>query len=446
MRSARRAAWEALVALEKGKIRRLDESLSRAQVAEADRPLVLELARGVERTRLLLDFVLAQLVAKKPPKDPHVLVALRLGIYQLTQLTRVPDYAAVDETVSLVRNKRERNFTNAVLRRLTKMIAGRPADVGLPRRELALPADRALVFERDCLPDPEKQHAAYHALLAGLPEFVVQRWEKHFCAETAARIAAASVRTPRTTLRANRLRGDAAALAALLAEQGVETEKLEHPQLLRWTGGRSPFGSEAFADGWFVAQDPTSVATAEALGVQPGETVVDLCAGPGTKTTLLAELVGPEGHVHAYDVSEARRAPIRENAERLGLQGVITVHDDVAQLPMADRVLADVPCSNTGVLARRVEVRRRLTPEVFSELAEVQKQLLQQAMSLCRPGGRVAYSTCSIEVEENDEVVAKVAGRDEASSIGPQWGMLPNAEQDGGFLSMVEMELLAPDS
>lgn len=434
MRSARSAAWRALVALEKGKVPRLDDALVRRGLSRADRALALELARGTERSRLFLDAVLGVIVDRGLPSDPRVRVALRLGAYQLLRLTRIPPYAAVAETVALLRG--QRGFANAVLRRLATCVQPRAANPEAPRREAALGDERALVLGVDWLPDPEKQHAAYHATLHGLPVFVVERWQKFYGAQVAEQLAAAADRAPSVTLRVNRRLGDAAALQARLADEDVQTEPLDSPLLLRVSGGGSPFGGATFKEGWFVAQDPTSFAAVEAVGAQPGETVVDLCAGPGTKAAFLAEAVAPEGRVHAYDVSDARRLPIAENARRLGLEENLVVHDDPDALPTADRVMVDVPCSNTGVLARRVEVRRRLREGGWAELIEKQSALLTRALELVRPGGTVVYSTCSIEPEENEELVRAVAAE---HRVVREMRTLPDPPaHDGGFHAIVQ--------
>ena len=436
MRSARVAAWRALVALERGRVDRLDAAFDRRGLSAKDRGLALELARGVERSRLWLDFLIDGLVERTPPKDPHVRVALRLGVYQLIRLTRVPSYAAVTETVGLL--QRGRGFVNALLRRLSRQIEARQPDPSKPRTEVGLANGRTLVLPEGCeLPDPESEPAAHCAVLHGLPRFLVERWASVHGPSEAARIAAAADRTPALILRANTLHGDGAALQKVLAEEAIQSLCLDHPQLVEWEAGASPFASAAYRAGWFVAQDPTALRAVEAVDAGAGDTVVDLCAGPGTKTSWLAERVRPDGRVHAYDVSEARRKPIRDNATRLGLSDVIVVHDDAAALPVADRVLVDVPCSNTGVLARRVEVRRRLRPESFDELARNQVALLRRGLELLRPGGTAVYSTCSIEPEENEQVAHAVLApglrlvRDQVTLPDPP-------RHDGGYVAVLE--------
>jgi 16S rRNA (cytosine967-C5)-methyltransferase len=164
-----------------------------------------------------------------------------------------------------------------------------------------------------------------------------------------------------------------------------------------------------FADGWFAVQDESAMQAARLLAPAPGSTVLDLCAAPGTKTTHLAELMGNRGSILAADVDRRRLALVEENCRRLGIdivetQVVAADARDVSPGPF-DSVLLDVPCSNTGVLGKRPEARWRLRPQDIEELAAIQKRLLTAAIARLKPGGRLVYSTCSIEPEENEGVV-----------------------------------------
>jgi 16S rRNA (cytosine967-C5)-methyltransferase len=433
MSGARSLACQALLALEKGRAQRLQDSLRARALGAADRRLARELAFGVERQRALLDAVLEALAERGLPRDPLLRVALRLGAYQLLFLSRVPPHAAVHETVALV--PRGRAFVNALLRALAAGVRIGAADPARPRREIELPDGRALVLDVDALPDP-RARSAWLAVRYSVPEFLARRWLERHGDEQAERIAAAASRTPAVWLRARRAIG-AAALQEELAAAGVHTERGAHPLLLRWSGGGSPFSTAAFVAGRFVAQDPTALAAVEALDAQPGETVLDLCAAPGTKATALAELVAPAGRVFAWDAIAARRARIRENAHRLRLADVLCVVDDLAGVPAVDAVLVDAPCSNTGVLARRVEVRRRVTGAAIEALAAAQRELLREALARVRPGGRVLYSTCSIEPEENEAVVGAALGA--AARLVAEHLTLPDPpDHDGGFWARLE--------
>ena len=166
--------------------------------------------------------------------------------------------------------------------------------------------------------------------------------------------------------------------------------------------------------------------------------MIDLCAAPGTKTTYLADRVGAEGRVLAYDPDKRRRQRIRENVVRLRQEAVVDVVEDAAALEVADGVLADVPCSNSGVLGRRVEARGRITPEVFDELPKLQREILDQAVQLTRPGGHIVYSTCSVDREENEAVVAAALAAHDGLELCSQQLSLPLAgKRDGGFFALL---------
>lgn len=424
---ARATALRALTALERGRIERIRSELERGREEPREFALAFELAHGVVRNQRFLDFVLQCFAHRGLPKEPSLRSVLRLGAYQLLLLSGMPQHAAVFETVALLRHNRA--FANALLRRIAERIEARAADPALPEVEIALSPSRMLLLPPPGLAACSDPVAIRHSL----PDFLLARWRQQHGGAAAALAAAASSARPAVFLRACGGRS-AAALSVRLAAEGVLCEATTHGDLLRWTDGGSPFRSRTFADGWFVAQDPTAARAAAALGVEPGMTVVDLCAAPGTKTVLLAERAQPDGVVFAYDLDPRRRQLIHDNVRRLALEAVVRVVEGPAALPRADAVLADVPCSNTGVLARRVEARHRLRPETFAAMARIQAPLLRQALDLVRPGGRVVYSTCAIEDEENGQVVAGAGG----ARLLRHETTLPQSETcDGGFWALL---------
>lgn len=418
-------AQRALVALHKGRSQRLRSELEGRGLEGRDLAFAYELAHGALRRERLLDHVLSGVVHRGLPKSAPLLAALRLGVYQLLFVSGVPAHAAVHETVALVRENR--GFANALLRRVATMVRDRAADVSRPLEELPLGASRALELP-DPLPADEVERLG---VVHSLPPWLARRLAAQHGVEGLRQVAAAASATPGVYLRA---RAPVDQLAAALAEEGVEVDLVEGSRMLRWTGGGSPFGTRAFRAGDFVVQDPTALAAAAAVPCGPGDRVLDLCAAPGTKTTLLAEKVGVGGKVIAHDLDERRLRRVVENVARLRLEQVVEVAADAAALAPADCVLADVPCSNTGVLGRRVEVRSRLTPASFPDLVELQRALLERAVALTRPGGHVVYSTCSIDREENEDVVTAACERDPNLQQLSSTLTLPKAgAHDGGF-------------
>lgn len=454
-RSAGPARWRAflaLTALERGRAERLHEVLRVDDLAARDRSLALELAMGTERRRITLDAVVLAFAAQGVlPRDPFVRTAVRLGALQLLFLPRIPPHAAVHGTVALLRA--QQGFVNGILRRMASAVVSRAADPQRCRAEFGLPpagdgTPRTLVLPREGLPDAAVDPAAALAVQHGLPEFLLRRWIATFGLAVAQEIAAASSQAPGVTLRPNPIRTDATRLTAALAAEGVTVESGPHPRTLRYheTQGISPFETRAHAVGLFSVQDPTALVAADAVQARSGERILDLCAAPGGKTTAIAEgLLGQAasekgpGTVFAHDVSRVRLERVREAVARLGLTSVVTVVEQLADVPgPVDAVLVDVPCSNTGVLARRVEVRRRLTPESLVEMPRRQVELVRLAAARVRPGGRVVYSTCSLEPEENRGVVETFLATEPGFRLDAERLTLPRALQcDGGYFAVL---------
>ena len=199
-----------------------------------------------------------------------------------------------------------------------------------------------------------------------------------------------------------------------------------------------------FAEGEFVVQDESAQQAAELLAPQPGETVLDLCAAPGTKTTHLAELMRNEGRLIATDSSETRLKLVTQNAERLGLSIIETaaVTLEGTNIPAGpfDAILIDAPCSNTGVLGKRPDARWRIQPDDLEELSRIQLLLLLAASSRLKPGGRIVYSTCSIEPDENSSVVEAACHFRPKLKIVEQHELTPGQTSDGGFQCLLSTQ------
>jgi 16S rRNA (cytosine967-C5)-methyltransferase len=358
-----------------------------------DRALCHELALGVLRRQLWLDRLVEHYAGRKSEKlDAPVRRALRLGLYQLRFLTRVPPRAAVNESVNLAHAARLRSaapFVNAVLRR-----AVREPDYD-PSADVADPFERVAV-------------AASH------PIWLVERWAAEFGLEETEAFARANNAPAPSAFRINNLRADGDSLINDLRASGVSLARSRvAPGAWRAEGGSGASAPlRAFAvEGLIYMQDEASQLVAHVLGAQEGERVLDACAAPGSKTTHLAALAGDGARVVAGDVHEHRLRVVRESCERLGVRSVLAVALDAeAALPFADgafdRVLVDAPCTGTGTLRHNPEIRWRLTLANIQELAKVQLRILAEAARVVRRGGRLVYSTCSVEREENEEVVA----------------------------------------
>jgi 16S rRNA (cytosine967-C5)-methyltransferase len=389
----------------------VDRACETARPSPADRGLLREIAAGVMRRRLSLDAVIDVFSAKPP--DEGMRRALRIGLYQILYLDRVPTRAAVDTTVELVRSIRPHatGFANAVLRAAARSLLARDDRPGPhPRRALPVARDLFAVFDRDILPDPREHEAGHLAVAHSHPEWIVRRWLAAVGAErTLARLRAGN-RRPRTFLRVRPGRGDA--LRERLTEAGVPFAPVpDHADALRLEGDHLIRTLPGYTEGWFTVQDPTAQAIAPILGAAAGERILDVGAAPGGKTAHLADLAGDAAHIVAADLIPGRLRRVIQTCDRLGLTSVRPLAIDASRAGFLggatfDRILIDAPCSNTGVLRRRVEARWRLTEDDLPKLTALQADFLRAAAPMVRPGGALLYGTCSLEEEENRLVVA----------------------------------------
>jgi 16S rRNA (cytosine967-C5)-methyltransferase len=390
--SARYEALRILVRVERDRAfadLALEHALEESKLDPRDAGLCTEIVYGTLRWRRHLDWRLEPHSTRPLPKlDPWVRALLRLTAYQLLFLDRVPSWAAVDEAVSLARLKAKTpgpaEFVNAVLRSLTR--AGQPPP---------LPASPVEAL----------------AIRLSFPDWIAARWiARYGLAEAEALMAAMNERPP-VTVRVNLVRVSREALAARLREEELAEARPTAlaPEGLRVERGAVARGA-AFADGWCTVQDEASMLIGRLLDPRPGEFVADVCAAPGTKTTHLAELMENRGRILAMDSHAGRLRLLARAAARLGV-GIIEAHAGaVAALASrwedrCDRALVDAPCSNLGVLRRNADVKWRRVPEDLARLRAKQRDILAAAAALVKPDGRLVYATCSLEPEENEEVV-----------------------------------------
>jgi 16S rRNA (cytosine967-C5)-methyltransferase len=355
------------------------------RVRTEDAGLATELTLGVLRWQRLLDFLIDCNLTKAPKTlDVEVRIALRLGIYQLWLLERVPAHAAVHESVELVKRARKRSaapLVNAVLRKAAKEAAQ------LARSRSAI----ASLLPKN-LPLDEQM-----GLLHSHPTWLVDRWLRNFGEGPTRALLEANNHAPAFScyvLDAQR-RDD---VVKSLKNAGCE---IEPGLLLRdaWTlHGGNPAASEAMQRGWAAIQDEASQAVAHLLAVEEGNSALDLCAAPGGKTILLARAAGSRGHVIAADLHAHRVRAMAERFETAGVRNIEVVTLDGA------------PCSGTGTLARHPEIRWQLRGEDLTDLHARQVRLLKNGLANLAPHGRLIYSTCSVEPEENELVVNEVLG------------------------------------
>ena len=405
----------------------LQQAFNRRGFPSALRAAAVELASGVVRRRITLDHLIARFADRPIGKiDRRLLDVLRIAVYEILFVEKVPARASVSEAVALTK-KRVRTefagFTNAVLRELTRAL--KP---GVP-----------VTSDRDLFPDPDTEAVGYLSTAGGMPGWLVERWLRNFNRDEVFQLVNASNVKPPVTVRVNTLKTRRETLAEALREVGVGTSPGSAEESLRIDSAVALTSLDLFKAGAFYIQDESAMLAARMLSPRAGERVLDLCAAPGGKTTHLAELSSDRAEIVAVDSSESRLRRVEENARRLGIRSIRTCTGDAREpdetlVQAFDAVLADVPCSNTGVLRRRVEARHRLREDAVTGLAGVQAELLRAALRASRPGGRVVYSTCSIEPEENRELVRDVLDDAPDWKLDAETTCLPRVNgPDGGY-------------
>jgi 16S rRNA (cytosine967-C5)-methyltransferase len=401
----------------------LEAALAGARLSPADRGLCQEIVYGVVRWQAALDWLIGRKTPGREP-PPALQILLQTGLYQIFWLDRIPPHAAVHETVELAKRSgfgRQAGFINAVLRGYL-----READ---PTRQLLAGLN-----------------ASQPALGWSHPEWLVDRWQRRWGRTRTVQLLEWNNTPPRTFARLNRLKTDATTLIEQWRAEGVAYDFLPpgpwpENQVFELKS-HPPLGSlKSFGDGWFYVQDPGTLLAVTQLRSQPGECILDLCAAPGGKTAFIAQGMNNQGRLVAHDVSEDRLELIRDNCRRLGVTCVEPTLIPPARSgpPAFDRILVDAPCSNTGVMRRRVDLRWRIQPAEITRLKASQLGLLAGAAALLKPGGILVYSTCSLEPEENHEVTAEFTASHPHFECLAEEELLPFADGvDGAYVARLK--------
>ena len=422
----------------------LDIALANARLSPVDRGLCHELVCGTVRWQATLDCLIARKTDPARELRPALRNLLRLGLYQIFWLDRIPPHAAVHATVEEAKR------------------AGYHSQTGMINAVL-----RAYLRETDevkkILADMK---ISQPALGWSHPEWLVEKWQKNFGEDKTRALLEWNNTPPKTFARVNTLAwerrlpaggllpGNSPAgsqrsqntgdLLARWRDEGVEYDFVTRD----WTGENLAFELKShpplnslgsFRDGWFYVQDPSTLLAPALLGAQPGESILDMCAAPGGKTTFIAQQMNNEGKIVAEDIFPDRLKLISENCTRLGVTCVEpALPSSILHPPSSffDRILVDAPCSNTGVLRRRVDLRWRISADEISRLQKTQLELLNQAATKLKFGGVLVYSTCSLEPEENSEVIKDFLAANKNFQLETERQLLPFADNvDGAFVA-----------
>jgi 16S rRNA (cytosine967-C5)-methyltransferase len=385
------------------------------QLDERDKAFFNHLVQGVLRWRLRLDWIIEQ-TSDFPLKkiSSTVLNILRLALYQIYFLDRVPESAAVNEAVQQSKNhapKHVVSFVNGILRQICR--------------------------EKDEIPFPDQKTdpVYYLSTFYAYPPWVVERWIEEMGMEFTEELLSAGNRIPGLTLRANLLKTDRQNLLQTLEKEGIKAYSASYaPEGIRIEGLRGrPDELASFKQGLFQVQDEAAQITSHLLAPQSGEAILDLCAGLGGKTTHLAELTQDKAHFLALDISHQRLVSLARTCERLGIQGITsTVADASSSLSGLlrlefDKILLDAPCSGWGVVSRHPDGKWSRNDRDIERLSQIQGRMLDEAVPLLRSGGRLLYVTCTLLKEENQGVVGAALGRHQDLSLlnlrdhAPEW-------------------------
>ncbi len=433
----------------------LEMELAGVPLLPADRRLVQELTYGVVRWQAALDWLIAQKTAGRTQKTA-LQILLRLGLYQIFWLERIPAHAAVHETVEIAKRLGfgpQAGFINAILR-------------GYLRKQGE--TEKAI----------EELKSSQPALGYSHPEWLVERWRERWGEENTRRLLDWNNTPPPAYARLNTLKASPEKLAAQWKEEGVQFVANQ----CSWAGEGLVFELKShasladlpsFQQGLFYIQDPSTLLAVQMLNPQPGETILDLCAAPGGKTTFIAQQMQNTGCIVAQDIWPARLDLVRQNCTRLGVSCAVLLPTPGSwgegNLPGEmggalearpgqegsgsksalldatragsgplefDRILVDAPCSNTGVMRRRVDLRRRIRPEEFHRLHRAQVDVLNRAADQLKKGGTLVYSTCSLEPEENRQVVDEFLAAHAGFHMEEERALLPFVDGvDGAYVA-----------
>ena len=420
----RKTAFDVLMDVEKNGAY---SNLSLNSFIEKNRPdspaFVRELAYGVLRNKLLLDWFLGQLIPsglKKIKKQDMTL--LRMGVYQLSYMKSVPEYAAVSETVNMAKKLargRER-FINGVLRGYIRN-----------RQQLALP-DREVNLEE------------YLSIVYSVERWIVRLWKDTYGAEKTEALLRASNETPELAVRVNLMKTDRKSLKEKLEALGFEAAESEVSDRALLVKGSGLLDTELYREGMFSVQDEASILASDALDAKPGDCIADVCAAPGGKTFATAELMAGKGVIYAMDKYEHKLKLMEAQAKRAGIDNIrLLQHDSTVPVEelkgQMDKVLADVPCSGLGVMRRKPEIKYKGRQEL-NELIERQRQILLAAASYVKAGGTLVYSTCTINPAENEkQIVEFLRGNKDFKAL-EQKQLLPDGGTDGFFICRMRKE------
>mgnify|MGYP002515472229 FL=1 len=368
---------------------------------DKDKAFISALVYGVVERKITLDYYINKYLTAKP--KPKIMTVLRLGAYQLLFMDKVPSSAAINESVKLTRDIKQDYYSklvNAVLHKIDS--------------------------NREELDNPSIKYS--------VPECLINMWNKQYGADTVSEFLPALNERPPIYAIPNRQFVDAGELCYELLEEGVDCEVLEEVVLIHSSIDFN--SSRAYKNGLFYIEDLSSYHCAKALQAKPGETVIDFCSAPGGKAFTIAQDMENNGRLYAFDLYEHRAELVKKSAERLELNVIISGVNDASvysdTIPDADRILCDVPCSGFGIVRRKPEIRYKNLDSI-KDLPEIQLNILKTSAMYLKDGGRIIYSTCTLNKKENEKVVSAFLNEHSGFSFEYDKTIFPSANGGDGF-------------
>lgn len=362
----------------------LSKELNRDDIDEKDKGLITEIVYGTLRRKRTLDVLIGNFVKDIKLLDSTVLNILRVAIYQMYFLDKIPEYAACNEAVEEAKeiSVEASKLVNGILRNFIR-----------DEKEIVVPGNRIDELGYKFSFEP----------------WMIRLFIKQYGEERTMKIMAGLNETPKVTVRVNESKGEYDEVFENLEEMGYKIEEgYACPEAIKIEGGKGVESNELFKEGLITVQDESAMLVAPLLEINKGEKILDLCAAPGGKTTHIAELLDNTGEVLAFDLHENKLSLIEENAKRLGLTNIVCKTMDATKLnpdyiSYGDKVLIDVPCSGLGIIRKKPEIKWNKTRQQLRDLVEIQRDIMENAWQYLKPGGILLYSTCTLNKEENED-------------------------------------------
>ena len=422
--------------------------LRRSGLSARDTGLALKMALGTIQMRRTLDYLIrhfSDVPTNRIRKD--VIRLLRIGLYQILYLDRVPDFASVNSTVSLVKRLSSRKagaFANAILRNIIRSIRGRAAGEVSPSASVCYGASSSIVFSKEIFPSPAQNMPRYLSVVYSHPLWIVKKWLREYSKEQVVSILRSDNSARGLYFWINKERTGGRQILKELSEAGVTVASAGPDGLYHCDSGTLRALMPYLDRGMIYIQDKTPYEICRIASGYTGSKNLDICAGPGGKSLCLSSFSKGDASFVCVEPDEERFNVLKSNIERMGFDSITALRNDAFSLGNRyegyfDFVIADVPCCNSGVLSRRVSARWRLNKRTLEVLINMQKQITMKSLDYLKPGGYLVYSTCSIEREENSELVLYLKRKYTDISITKEKPYLPAEDSgDGGYVAVMQ--------